>query len=35
MALHIAVACGLDPTSQDRATDLLVLQRQWLLMSAR
>ncbi len=27
MALHIAAAYGLDPTSQDRATDLLVLQR--------
>lgn len=27
MALHIAAAHGLDPTSQDRATDLLVLQR--------
>ena len=27
MALHIAAAYGLDPTSQERATDLLVLQR--------
>jgi hypothetical protein len=27
MVLHIAAAYGLDPTSSDRATDLLVLQR--------
>jgi hypothetical protein len=27
MVLHIAAAYGLDPTAQDRATDLLVLQR--------